>query len=422
MLQFHQVDVFGSQSFLDYFPAFPSIRQPDRPKMLGWKPMNFLQNQRHADYGSHYGRWLSAGLTALLSLSIGCASPGNPHPPSLNLPEIVTDLTAQRIGDQVELHWTTPAHNTDGLDIKGDITAELCRQSNPTSTPATTCVPLHRAPVKPGPSRAVDTLPPSLTADPPTLLAYRLQIFNAAERSAGLSAPVFAAAGAAPPPVQQLRVTPTRDGSVIEWQRQSTTSRVELDRIFASAPKTHAPSPAKPKSSLQLAPSNPTEIRLTTPTDQTDAGGTTDPTAHKGETYTYTAQRIRTVTLNGHHLELRSSISSPITLFINDTFPPQPPTGLVAVSAGTGAAIDLSWEPNTETDLAGYHVYRQELDASNQPHGTSQRLTQTTVTGPGFHDATAIAGHHYAYRVTAIDDTGNESPPSAPVLETATEP
>ena len=134
------------------------------------------------------------------------------------------------------------------------------------------------------------------------------------------------------------------------------------------------------------------------------------------------AQRIRTVTLNGHHLELRSAISSPITLFINDTFPPQSPSGLVAVPAGTGAAIDLSWEPGTETDLAGYHVYRQELTASSQPLGSSQRLTQTPVTGPAFHDSSAVAGHHYAYRVTAIDATGNESPPSAPVLETATEP
>ncbi len=380
--------------------------------------MKFPQNQRHA----RHGRGLSAGLTALLSLTIGCASPGNPHPPSLNLPEIVTDLTAQRIGDQVELHWTTPAHTTDSLDIKGAITAELCRQTNPTSTSATSCVPLHRAAVTPGASRAIDPLPPPLTADPATLLAYRLQIFNAAERSAGLSAPAFAAAGAAPPPIQQLHATPTRDGSVIEWQRQSTTSSVELDRILASPPKAPAPTPAKPKSPLQQAPSSPTEVHLKTPADQTDAGGTTDPSARKGETYTYTAQRVRSVTLNGHHLELRSPISSPITLVINDTFPPQSPSGLVAVPTGTGAAIDLSWEPGTETDLAGYHVYRQELTASSQPLGSSQRLTQTPVTGPAFHDSSAVAGHHYAYRVTAIDATGNESPPSAPVLETATEP
>jgi hypothetical protein len=384
--------------------------------------MKFLQNQRHAHQLSQHTRCFSAGLSTLLFLAIGCASPGNPRPPSLNLPELVTDLTAQRIGDQVELHWTTPSRTTDGIDIKGTVTAEICRQTNFTSSPATSCAPVQHIAVKPGVSHASDTLPPPLTIDPAILLAYRIQIFNAAGRSAALSSPAFTAAGAAPPPIQQLHATATRDGAIIEWQRQSTTALVELDRTLASPPKAPTPPSTKPKSPLQLTPPNPIEVHLKTPADQPDAGGTTDPSAHKGDSYTYTAQRVRAVTLNGHHLELRSPISSPVTLLLNDTFPPQSPTGLVAVPAGTGAAIDLSWEPGTETDLAGYHVYRQELTASNQPIGASQRLTQTPVTGPAFHDSTAVAGHHYAYRVTAIDATGNESPPSAPVLETATEP
>ncbi len=405
--------------FLDCFPCIvPSALAcaGAAPSMLGWKPMKFLQNQRRARRATRHGRSHSVGLTALLSLAIGCASPGNPHPPSLKLPEIVTDLSAQRIGDQVELHWTTPTRTTDGLEIKGSLTAELCRQANPAS-----CTPLPRIAVTPGSSHTIDPLPASLTADPATLLVYRIQIFNAAGRSAGLSPQVFTAAGAAPPPVQQLHATPTRDAAIIEWQRQSTTASVELDRILASAPKT-PPTPAKPKSSLQLAPANPTEVRLTTPPGQPDAGGTTDSSARKGETYTYTAQRVRLIILNGHSLELRSAKSSPITLALNDIFPPQTPSGLDAVPAGNGAAIDLSWEPSAETDLAGYNVYRQELTASNQPAGPSQRITQSPAPGPAFHDATAVAGHHYSYRVTAIDTTGNESPPSAPVFETATEP
>jgi hypothetical protein len=407
--------VFG---FVSGHFSLPSAK---RLKMLGWKPMKFPQNQRQTQHSSQHKRRLSLSLATLLSLTIGCASPGIPHPPSLNLPEIVTDLTAQRIGDQVEFHWTTPTHTTDKTDIKGALTAELCRQSNPSATPSS-CVPLQRFSIMPGASHATDPLPATLTADPATLLAYRIQILNAAGRSAGRSAPTFSVAGAAPPPIQQLHATPTRNGAVIEWQRQSTTSLVQLDRTLASAPKAPAPSPAKPKSSLQLAPSNPTEVRLQTPTDQPDAGGTTDSSAHKGETYTYTAQRIRSVVLNGHHLDLRSPTSSPVTLFLNDTFPPQPPTGLAAVPSGSGAAIDLSWQANTETDLAGYHVYRQELTASNQPISSWQRLTQTPATGPAFHDSTAVAGHHYTYRVTAIDASGNESQPSAPALETATEP
>jgi hypothetical protein len=389
--------------------------------MLGLKPMKFLQNQRHTSPSSQHGKSLIAGLATLLFLTIGCASPGNPRPPSLNLPEIVTDLTAQRIGDQVELHWTTPTRTTDGIDIKGSVTAQLCFQVDP-SSPASVCKPMPPIPVAPGASHTTDPLSPPLNADPATLLAYRVQIFNAAGRSAGRSAPAFAAAGAAPPPVQQLHATPTRNGAIIEWQRQSTTSPVELDRILAGQPKPTTPSPAKPKSTLQLTQPNPTEIHLQTPSDQPDAGGTTDSSARKGETYTYTAQRIRSITLNGHHLELRSPESAPVTVLLSDTFPPQSPTGLVAIPTGAGAAIDLSWQPNTETDLTGYHVYRQELTASDQPLGTSQRLTQTPVTGPAFHDASAVAGHHYAYRVTAVDATGNESTPSAPVLQTAPEP
>jgi hypothetical protein len=382
--------------------------------MLGWKPMKFPQNLRHAS--QH--RRLSAILATLLSLTIGCASPGNPRPPSLNLPEVVTDLTARRIGDQVELHWTTPSRTTDGVDIKGALTAELCHQTDP----AADCSPTKRIAVTPGASQATDTLPPSLITDPTTLLSYHVQILNAAGRSAGRSAPAFVAAGTAPPPVQQLRVTPTRDGAILQWQSQPTTSAVELLRTLPNAPKPAAPSPAKPKSPVQLAAPNPNEVRLQTPNNKPDAGGTIDRTARRGETYTYTAQRIRTVTLDGHSLELRSPVSSPVTRLLNDTFPPQTPTGLAAVPSGSDASIDLSWQADTETDLAGYHVYRQELSTTNQPLGSLQRLTQTPLPGPAFHDASAVTGHHYAYRVTAIDATGNESPPSAPVLETATEP
>jgi hypothetical protein len=407
--------MYAVTKFLGNTLAYFFIAQLTRPEMLGWKSMKLPQNQRHA----HHRRWLSTCLPAYLLLTIGCASPGNPHPPTLNLPELVTDLTAQRIGDQVELHWTTPSRTTDGVDIKGSVTAELCRQTSFTASPATSCAPVQRLAVKPGPSHVVDPLPASLTVDPAVLVAYRIQIFNAAGRSAALSSPAFTAAGAAPPSIQHLHATATRDGAIIEWQHESTTAPVELARTLVSPPKAPAPPSAKPKSPLQLTPPTPTEVHLKTPADQPDAGGTTDPSANKGDTYTYTAQRVRSVTLGGHHLEMRSPVSSPVTVLLADTFPPQPPAGLVAVPAGTGSAIDLSWEPDTETDLAGYHVYRQELTASNQPIGASQRLTQTPVTGPAFHDDTAIAGHHYAYRVTAIDATGNESAPSAPVLETA---
>jgi hypothetical protein len=281
-------------------------------------------------------------------------------------------------------------------------------------------------------------------------LEYRVQIFNVHGRSAGLSSEAFAAAGTAPPPVEQLRATPTRDGAMLEWQRKSTSAAVELDRLpvgpdgevvepaqrkaatksssklmlkkpAASHPKPPSGSAPKP---LQMTAPVPIEVKLRTPIQSEDTGGTVDRTAQVGETYRYTAQRVRSVSLGGHALELRSAVSSPATVTMRDTFPPHAPSGLEAVPGGTTAAdrsIDLSWTPDTEPDLAGYFVYRQEVDEKGVAAGTAARLNLTPVAGPAYRDQTAMAGHRYAYRVTAVDTAGNESAPSVEVQESLRE-
>ena len=110
---------------------------------------------------------------------------------------------------------------------------------------------------------------------------------------------------------------------------------------------------------------------------------------------------------------------------MRDTFPPHAPSGLEAVPGGATAAdrsIDLSWTPDTDADLAGYIVYRQEVDEKGIVAGTATRLNLTPVAGPAYRDQTAMAGHRYAYRVSAVDTAGNESAPSAEVQETLREP
>ncbi|RSL16827.1 hypothetical protein EDE15_2352 [Edaphobacter aggregans] len=385
--------------------------------------------------------WRALSTTLLLPLAIGCASPGPPRPPSLHLPEVVTDLTAQRIGDHVQLHWTTPSNTTDGINITGTMTAQLCRETKPTApSPSSACTRLPHFSVRPGPSQTIDPLPPSLTIDPVTLLAYHIEIFNAAGHSAGLSAQALTATGAAPPQIEHLRATPARVGATLEWQSPKTSSQtstqtgtpipasVELDRIHLPNPSTPPKPPAKTppstaskptskpasKPPLQFSANTPNEVHLTTK-DHTDIGGTLDTTALKGETYTYTAQRVRTVTLDGHTLELRSPLTPPVTLQIADIFPPAIPAGLAAVPSAH--SIDLSWQPGADPDLVGYHVYRRSL-----PSQEFVRLTQTPVVGPAFSDQTAEPGHTYAYRITAIDATGNQSPPSTEVQETLREP
>jgi hypothetical protein len=113
-----------------------------------------------------------------------------------------------------------------------------------------------------------------------------------------------------------------------------------------------------------------------------------------------------------------------VTVVIRNQFPPHAPAGLEAAPDGAGVgdrSIDLSWTPNTERDLAGYIVYRQEIDAKGVAAGTAARLNPTPVAGPAYRDQTAVAGRRYAYFITAINTAGNESAPSEAVQETLRE-
>ena len=354
----------------------------------------------------------------LLCIVAGCANPGPPRPPSLHLPKIVADLSAEREGDQVRLHWTTPAKTTDELKMDGVVTAELCR-----SAAAGTCTPVSRRVVQPGPSETTDPLPSTLRDDPQLSIQYQVRLLNGQQHSAGYSAPAFAAAGAAPPMVTGLKVQATAQGALLEWEPKDAADSIELDRhhsanVLASSVREKG----RPK-----APKEPDELHLhadrvhsvDTPF-RADAGGTLDPTARPGETYVYTVQRVRKVVLAGNALEIRSTPSPPVSITLRDTFPPRSPTGLETIAARPGSAspiVDLSWRPNTEADLAGYLVYRQELSAVGAPLGPRVKMTLAPVLEPGFHDATAVAGHIYSYTVTAIDETGNESAPGTPARE-----
>jgi hypothetical protein len=99
-----------------------------------------------------------------------------------------------------------------------------------------------------------------------------------------------------------------------------------------------------------------------------------------------------------------------------DQTPPPAPSGLRG--AGGFYRATLTWAASPASDVAGYHVYR--LDQPFSDLETAQRLTETPIDSIGFRDASVLDGERYHYRITAVDERGNESPPSGEVAVTPT--
>jgi fibronectin type 3 domain-containing protein len=70
-------------------------------------------------------------------------------------------------------------------------------------------------------------------------------------------------------------------------------------------------------------------------------------------------------------------------------------------------SVELTWERNTEADLAGYRVYRATGD------GAFEKLDDVQV--PAYSDRKVEAGKTYRYALSAVDQAGNESARSAAV-------
>lgn len=94
-----------------------------------------------------------------------------------------------------------------------------------------------------------------------------------------------------------------------------------------------------------------------------------------------------------------------------DTFAPKAPRSLAAIAGG--GVINLIWDANTETDLAGYIVLRGDPTGDRLLPLTPSPVRETT-----FRDTTVQAGMRYVYAVVAVD---NATPPNQSAESNRTE-
>jgi hypothetical protein len=93
------------------------------------------------------------------------------------------------------------------------------------------------------------------------------------------------------------------------------------------------------------------------------------------------------------------------TGYLFDTAPPATPVGLMVERVDD--TLVITWTPNTEADLSGYRLWRS-LDYGVTWVQLTNNLTSRTSYVDELHSAAL-------YRVEAHDNSGNSSPPSAPI-------
>ncbi len=100
-----------------------------------------------------------------------------------------------------------------------------------------------------------------------------------------------------------------------------------------------------------------------------------------------------------------------------DVVPPEPPSGLVVTNPQLGGVLNLGWNANIESDIAGYNVYRSEVSQAGY-----EKLNSTLLALPVYQETSLTNGRRYYYVVTAVDNIGAESFYSAEIAGIPTPP
>ena len=364
----------------------------------------------------------ACALSLLASLP-ACGKRGDPQPPLPRTPQPVTGLSVAQRGRGIEVAYTAPRATAGGVALTA-LDVELLRaETEGEFTDVARAVSRKAAPGEA--VREAGPLPPPGT---------RLRLAARARAGGRLSAltPIVTLAVQAPlAPPSDLKAALTPKGVSLAWTAPSggipppivapSPSPSPSPAAKPAAPPAPSPSPgASPAPSPSPTPA-PSPTPPPPPTSgywvyRRDAGGTygaplvraplqvallDDATVAAGQKVCYVARLVAAT-----EPVIESESSNEVCLEVRDVEPPAAPTGVTALARD--GAVEVSWSPSSERDLAGYRVYR------SAPGGAPERVAEAGAGESTYRDTAVAAGVTRVYTVTAVDAAGNESPPSAP--------
>ncbi|HZS51696.1 MAG TPA: fibronectin type III domain-containing protein [Bryobacterales bacterium] len=306
-------------------------------------------------------------------------------PPLLNIPARTADLQASQRGAELILQWTAPGQTTEGIALKQvDRTSLLAKVVETGSVDAasfdTGARELATWNDLAGGQKVERHLP--LPASPGVRLALAVKNFSARGRTLGVSNIAIVQIGPLVSPPPKLSATVQPAAIRLEWAPVSGAAGYRVYKRSGENP--------------QFAYLGSTTAPLFE-----------DSNFEWGEPYAYFVRAYAEVSTG-----IDESADSPVAAIVpHDVFPPSPPAGLRAVATETSA--EISWNLSPEPDTAGYNIYRRVLSGSAP--SPPVRLNAELLSAPVFSDKDVQRQRRYVYTVTAVDDKGNESGPSAPL-------
>jgi hypothetical protein len=380
----------------------------------------------------------AACALAVLAALAGCGKRGDPLAPLPRTPQAVTGLSVAQRGRQVEVAYVAPRATTGGAPLpvlevevlraesEGDFAkvaraktrkaapGEALRETGPLPPPGTHLRLAARA-------RAgghVSALSPiaTLTVQAPLRAPTDLK---AQLTPAGVALAWTAPPGGIPPPIVAPSPSPSpsaRPPAPIPPKPSPGASPApSAPATPAAASPTPSPAPT-PAATPVPSPTPPPPPSSGYWIYRREAGGSydaplvraplqvtafADEAVAPGRSVCYVARLVAAT-----EPVIESESSNEVCLAVKDVAAPAAPAGVTALARE--GAVEVSWSPSSEPDLAVYRVYRA------RPGATPQRVAEVAAGESTFRDSALERGVPHLYTVTAVDSAGNESLPSAP--------
>jgi hypothetical protein len=352
-------------------------------------------------------------------ISTGCAAPGEPYERKPPTPAAVADLTAAQEGNDVVLTFTLPQQTVDrrplqqlpAIEIYRDFgklpAAGQARVAAPENATLLVTIPaaIEDRYLEQGRIHFSDTLrAEDFAQHPDSVVIYEVRTRISEKKPSANSNVASVRLYPALDAIGDLKAENTRSGVALTWTAPEKTPAGPAPAIAGYRIYRGEPEPAAAAAEGMKLKSPLVKIGEAQSTSYQDAQ------FELGTSYVYSVRSV--AQYPGEALESGDSNLAVVTP--RDTFPPAAPQGLLVVlvpaQGGAAAHLELSWAISSETDIAGYNVYRGDQESTP---GT--RLNTELLLTPAFRDMNIQPGHRYFYSVTAVDRTGNESPLGAVV-------